>query len=46
MAYANPILIKWTIDNVIGPYQKHLEETKREKTKKKISPKSHKARTK
>lgn len=46
MSFVSPVLIKWTIENVIGPYQKHLEETKREKTKKKISPESHKARNK
>ena len=38
----NVALANWVIDNVIIPYQKHLEETKDEKTKKDLHAQSHK----
>lgn len=42
----NVSFANWVIDSVIAPYQKHLEESKREKAKKEIHSQSHKKRSK
>ncbi len=42
----NQGFINWVIESVIEPYQKHLEETKDEKTKKEVRAKCHQTRSK
>lgn len=39
---SNVSFVNWVIDSVIIPYQKHLEESKNEKTKKEIHVKGRK----